>query len=107
MLIKPWRATVAAFFVAVGRMIEQTGNFCLLRNAVGSGMIRLDCKSWPTAGTAALFRSGKSIEKPVTGALMGTQFGEGIAFTGLSCQVWKCIISALLMLLRMRRTSTL
>jgi hypothetical protein len=36
---KALERTVAAFLVAVGRMIEQGGNFCLLRNAAGSGMI--------------------------------------------------------------------
>ena len=41
--VRAFTAPMATPLVAVGRMIEQTGNF-LLRKTVGSGMIKLDCK---------------------------------------------------------------
>src|SRR3979490_2483205 len=52
LFVRALRAPIAAPFVAVGRMIEQGLGF-LLRNAVGSGMIRFflhvlaaACKVW-------------------------------------------------------------
>ena len=69
-------APVAAPFVSVGRMIEQTRNF-RSRNMVGSGMIRLVWKSSPPNG--GLFRSGNT--NPLVGSVSGG------AMPALSCQV--------------------
>src|SRR5208337_1104652 len=99
--VKALRAPIAAPFVAVGRMIEHAGS-CLLRNTVGSGMIRLVWKSSPPNGEE--FRSGKVTFTPVTGS---TTSGSCGALPALSCQVWKCAISVPPMLSRIRKTSTL
>ena len=55
--VKALTAPIAAPFVSVGRMIEQTGNM-RLRKMVGSGMIRLVWKSSPPKGEALRFGAG-------------------------------------------------
>ena len=67
---------MAAPFVSVGRIIEQTGNL-RLRKTVGSGMIRLVEKSSPSNGGA--LRSGNT--NPFVGSVSGG------ALPALSCQV--------------------
>jgi hypothetical protein len=58
--------------------MEQIGNF-LLRNGVGSGMIRLACNDsgWP------MVRSWNVTVAPVTGSTSVS----GVALPALSCQV--------------------
>src|SRR5712664_4009557 len=51
MAVRNLRAPMAAPFVPVGRIMEHAGSF-LLRNTVGSGMIRLVWKSSPPKGGA-------------------------------------------------------
>src|SRR5215469_14260436 len=92
--VKAAAAPIAAPFVAVGRIIEQIGNF-RLRNGVGSGMIRLACvvsvAAPPSAGvkwrsrnvTSELFTGSWT----VNGGLAGGPFGFVFALPALSCQV--------------------
>src|ERR1700675_2321630 len=63
--VRAFSAPMAAPLVWVGRMMETGGSF-RLRNAVGSGMIRLVWKSSPPNGEA--FRLGKVTCTPVTGS---------------------------------------
>ena len=60
--VKALTAPIAAPWVSVGRMIEQTGNF-RLRKTVGSGMIRLVWKSSPPNGGE--LRSPRSCAVPL------------------------------------------
>src|SRR5258706_12625059 len=74
--VKALTAPMAAPFVSVGRMIEQTGNM-RLRKMVGSGMIRLVWKSSPPKGGE--LRSGNT--NPLVGSVRAG------ALPALSCQV--------------------
>ena len=77
-MVKAVTAFIAAPVVSVGRMIEQIGRF-VLRNGVGSGMIRFACKCssvlpWRSTNvTVELF--------------IGSETMTGVAFPALSCQV--------------------
>src|SRR5205814_4469445 len=90
-------APMATPWVLVGRVIEQRGRL-RLRNGHGSGMIRLFVNS-----SLATSKWGNVTETPVTGSTAV----KGGALPGLSCQVWKCVVSGGPMLIRMRNTSTL
>ena len=57
MAVRNVRAPMAAPFVPVGRTIEHAGS-CLLRNTVGSGMIRFVWNICLTASPVDLVRKG-------------------------------------------------
>src|ERR1700719_618357 len=99
-------APIAAFFVSVGRIIEQLGKV-LLRNGHGSGMIRLACNvsgwsKWRSKNvTDELFTESKT----VNGGFPGGPLGFVFALPALSCHVWKCMVSVGPMLSRILKTS--